>query len=62
MSHITTGINREAVISVINTTLRLPVIMQAEAAVCHQCGSREKHGINFKKDWSNDDGPVLMDV
>lgn len=57
-------INREAVISAINTTRRLPVMMQAEAAVSHLCGSsREKHGINYKKkESSDDDRPVLMDV
>lgn len=42
----------------------LPVIIQAEAGVCHQCGgSREKHGINSeKKESFDDDRPALMDV
>lgn len=35
-------------------------MMQAEAAVCHQC---KKHGINFeKKEPFVDDRPALMDV
>lgn len=38
-------------------------MMQAKVGVCHQCGSsREKDGINFKKESSNDDRPALMDV
>lgn len=56
--------NRQAIILAIGKTQRLPVMMQAEAAVCHQCGSsREKHGIDSeKKESFDDDRPALTDV